>query len=53
MYKLDRMIKMAVSILDKWSRVVLPLTFAGFQILSWTTYLNKIAEHVEDLVYLN
>ena len=52
MYKLDRMMTIAVSNLDKWSRVVFPLVFAGFQILYWTTYLNKSAEHVEDLVYL-
>ena len=53
MKDLNRMFGMTASDIDKYSRVIFPVTFTCFQMMYWIIYRHLSDDVVDDLVYLN
>ena len=51
--KLHKMMGIAPSDIDKWSRILFPLSFFCFNLMYWVIYLHVSNEVAEDLVYLD
>ena len=47
------MFGMTASDIDKYSRVMFPVTFASFQLMYWIIYQHLSDDVVDELVYLN
>ena len=52
MKDLNKMFGMTSSDIDKYSRVIFPVTFTSFQLMYWIIYQHLSDDVVEDLVYL-
>ena len=52
MKDLNKMFGMTASDIDKYSRVIFPVTFTCFQLMYWIIYQHLSDDVVEDLVYL-
>ena len=52
MKELNKMFGMTASDIDKYSRVIFPVTFTCFQLMYWIIYQHLSDEVLEDLVYL-
>ena len=50
---LNKMFGMTASDIDKYSRVMFPVTFASFQLMYWIIYQHLSDDVVDELVYLN
>ena len=50
---LNKMFGMTASDIDKYSRVMFPVTFASFQLMYWIIYQHLSDHVVDELVYLN
>ena len=46
----DKIMGVAPSDIDKWSRILFPVTFAAFNLFYWQMYSNLSNETVDDLV---
>jgi len=53
MKDLNKMFGMTASDIDKYSRVIFPVTFTCFQLMYWIIYRHLSDDVVDDLVYLN
>ena len=53
MKELNKMFGMTASDIDKYSRVIFPVTFTCFQLMYWIIYQHLSDEVLEDLVYLD
>jgi len=53
MKDVNRMFGMTASDIDKYSRVIFPVTFTCFQLMYWIIYRHLSDDVVDDLVYLN
>lgn len=53
MKDVNRMFGMTASDIDKYSRVIFPVTFTCFQLMYWVIYRHLSDDVVDDLVYLN
>jgi glycine receptor alpha-3 len=53
MKDVNRMFGMTASDIDKYSRVIFPVTFTCFQMMYWIIYRHLSDDVVDDLVYLN
>ncbi len=53
MKELNKMFGMTASDIDKYSRVIFPVTFTCFQLMYWIIYQHLSDDEVEDLVYLH
>ena len=51
--KLHKMMGIAPSDIDKWSRILFPLSFFCFNLMYWIIYLHVSNEVASDLVYLD
>ena len=49
----ERIFGMRASDIDKYSRIIFPITFVSFHLMYWTIYLTISDIVVEDLVYLD
>jgi glycine receptor alpha-3 len=49
----QRLFGMKPSDIDKYSRIVFPITFLSFHLMYWTIYLTISDVVVEDLVHLD
>jgi hypothetical protein len=47
------MFGMTASDIDKYSRVIFPVSFTCFQLMYWVIYQHLSDETVEDLVFLH
>ena len=52
MKELNKMFGMTASDIDKYSRVIFPVTFTCFQLMYWIIYQHLSDSVLEDLVYL-
>ena len=52
MKDLNKMFGMTASDIDKYSRVIFPVTFTCFQLMYWIIYQHLSDDIVDDLVYL-
>ena len=50
---LNKMFGMTASDIDKYSRVIFPVTFTSFQLMYWIIYQHLSDDVVPDLVYLH
>ncbi|XP_059079245.1 gamma-aminobutyric acid receptor subunit beta-like [Tigriopus californicus] len=53
MKELNKMFGMTASDIDKYSRIMFPVTFTCFQLMYWIIYQHLSDNVVEDLVYLH
>ena len=53
MKDLNKMFGMTASDIDKYSRVIFPVTFTCFQLMYWIIYQHLSDHVVDELVYLN
>ena len=53
MKDLNKMFGMTASDIDKYSRVIFPVTFTCFQLMYWIIYQHLSDNVVDDLVYLH
>ena len=53
MKELNKMFGMTASDIDKYSRVIFPVTFTSFQLMYWIIYQHLSDDVMEDLVYLH
>ncbi len=53
MKDLNKMFGMTASDIDKYSRVIFPVTFTCFQLMYWIIYQHLSDDVVDDLVYLH
>lgn len=53
MKELNKMFGMTASDIDKYSRVIFPVTFTCFQLMYWIIYQHLSDDVVDDLVYLH
>ena len=53
MKDLNKMFGMTASDIDKYSRVIFPVSFSCFQLMYWIIYQHLSDDVVEDLVYLH
>ena len=53
MKDLNKMFGMTASDIDKYSRVIFPVTFTCFQLMYWIIYQHLSDDVVKDLVYLH
>lgn len=53
MKDLNKMFGMTASDIDKYSRVIFPVTFTCFQLMYWIIYQHLSDHVVDDLVYLH
>ena len=53
MKDLNKMFGMTASDIDKYSRVIFPVTFTCFQLMYWIIYQHLSDDVVDELVYLN
>ena len=53
MKDLNKMFGMTASDIDKYSRVIFPVSFACFQLMYWIIYQHLSDDVVDDLVYLH
>ena len=53
MKDLNKMFGMTASDIDKYSRVIFPVTFTCFQLMYWIIYQHLSDDVVEELVYLH
>ena len=53
MKDLNKMFGMTASDIDKYSRVIFPVTFTCFQLMYWIIYQHLSDDIVDDLVYLH
>lgn len=53
MKELNKMFGMTASDIDKYSRVIFPVTFTCFQLMYWIIYQHLSDHVVDDLVYLH
>ena len=52
MKDLNKMFGMTASDIDKYSRVIFPVTFISFQLMYWIIYQHLSDFVIDDLVYL-
>ena len=50
---INSMLGMAASDIDKYSRIVFPVTFFCFQLMYWVIYDHLAQVYIDDLVLLN
>jgi glycine receptor alpha-3 len=53
MKDLNKMFGMTASDIDKYSRVMFPVSFFCFQLMYWIIYQHLSDDVVDDLVYLH
>jgi hypothetical protein len=53
MKELNKMFGMTAADIDKYSRVIFPVSFFSFQLMYWVVYLHLSDETVDDLVFLH